>query len=69
MTEKKKPKKVTPRPLMLSVNEVAEQLSVSIRTVWRMVEEKRLPEPIRYSRKLVRWRMSDLQKYVQGLRK
>ena len=34
---------------------VAERLAVSVRTLWRMVQQGRFPAPIRYNRKLVRW--------------
>jgi predicted DNA-binding transcriptional regulator AlpA len=42
-------------------------LSISVRTVWRLLERDELPQPIRYNRKLVRWRSIDLDQYVESL--
>jgi len=38
-----------------------------MRTLWRMLERKKLPQPIRYSRKLIRWRTADIAAYLEGL--
>ena len=47
--------------------EVAGLLAVSRRTLWRMVARGEVPEPIRYNRKLVRWKSSDIARYLDTL--
>lgn len=42
-------------PALLSAKDMAHRLRVSVRTVWRLVAVGIVPEPIRYTRKLVRW--------------
>ena len=42
----------------LSADDVAGLLQTSKRTVWRMVASGALPQPFRFSRKLVRWSAS-----------
>jgi excisionase family DNA binding protein len=49
----------------LRAKEVAERMDISLRTVWRMVKSGKLPQPIRYNRKLVLFRLSDLKKAEQ----
>ncbi len=41
--------------MQVSSRQIAERLGVTVRTIWRMVKEGRLPQPIRYNRKIVRW--------------
>ncbi len=45
--------------------EVAERLSISQRTLWRLIKHGRFPPPIRYGRRLVRWRRSDLNAWLE----
>ncbi len=52
-------------PDLLTVEQVAKRLSVSARTVWRMLARGTLPQPIRYSRKLVRWKSTDLAAWLE----
>jgi excisionase family DNA binding protein len=52
---------------LLSSRQVANRLSVSVRTVWRLVAAGRLAEPLRYNRKLVRWRSDDVDRFIQSL--
>jgi len=56
------PKTSTPR--MIDVTEVATILSVSTRTVWRLVSSGELPQPIRFGRN-VRWRASDIEEWIE----
>ena len=44
----------------LSVELVAIRLTVSPRTVWRMVVIGQLPAPVKFSRKISRWRWADV---------
>jgi len=53
---------------LLTPQEVADRLSVGVRTLWRMVERGEVPQPIRFNRKLIRWRLCDVTKYVERLR-
>ena len=34
---------------------VAARMSMSIRTLWRLVQQGKFPPPVRFNRKLVRW--------------
>jgi excisionase family DNA binding protein len=52
---------------LLTAQQVARRLAVSVRTVWRMLERDELPAPVRYNRKLVRWRTRDIEQYVESL--
>jgi predicted DNA-binding transcriptional regulator AlpA len=52
---------------LLSARQVAYRLSISVRTVWRMLERNQLPEPVRFNRKLVRWRALDIERFVAAL--
>lgn len=51
-------------PLMLTADAVADLLSISLRTVWRMVRNGELPQPVRYNRKLVRWKSEDIREWM-----
>jgi predicted DNA-binding transcriptional regulator AlpA len=52
---------------LLTARDVACRLSIGVRTLWRLVAQKRLPQPIRYTRKLVRWKTADIDSYIQSL--
>ena len=52
--------------ILLNSEQVANRLAISIRTLWRLVKAGKLPEPLRYSRKLVRWRSSDIAEAVRA---
>jgi excisionase family DNA binding protein len=54
-------------PVLLSPGEVAQRLSVSVRTLYRLVKRGQVPAPIRFNCKLVRWLNSDIQHYLEGL--
>lgn len=62
----------TPRPPrsldLLTTRQVAFRLSVSVRTIWRLVKTGKLPQPVRYNRKLVRWHAADIDRYLDSLR-
>ena len=51
---------------LLSIDEIAEILGVNVRTVNRLVSGGRLPPPIRITRKLVRWKLSELQRWLDA---
>lgn len=52
---------------LINVQAVADLLGIHPRTVWRMVAAGELPEPIRLEAKTARWRLIDLQEYVESL--
>lgn len=52
---------------MMTAQHVSEALDMSVRTLWRMVAAGKFPQPVRYSRKLVRWKTADVLKYVREL--
>lgn len=52
---------------LLTARDVAFRLNVSERTVWRMLSAGRLPQPVRYSKRLVRWRVHDIEAYILSL--
>lgn len=54
-------------PELLTPQQVAGKLKVSVRTLWRMSEQDGFPKPIRFNRKLVRWKAGDVQRYIDSL--
>jgi excisionase family DNA binding protein len=52
---------------LLTVHQVARRLTVSTRTIYRLLERGSFPPPIRYTRKLVRWRTADVERYLASL--
>ena len=55
-------------PDLLTARQVAERLSMSVRTLYRMANSGRVPRPIRLGRKLIRWRRRDVERYVRRLK-
>lgn len=51
---------------LLTIKQVAEIFGVSTRTISRMVKESGLPKPIKYGKKVIRWREADIQSYING---
>jgi len=51
---------------LLKVREVAQILNTTPRTVWRLVSMGSLPQPVRISRRLVRWRADDIQRFIDA---
>jgi excisionase family DNA binding protein len=52
---------------LLTSQQVAERLAVSVRTLWRLVARGDFPPPIRYNRKLVRWKTDEVDRYLEAL--
>jgi excisionase family DNA binding protein len=52
---------------LLTSQQVADRLAVSVRTLWRLVKKGSFPQPIRYNRKLVRWKSGDVERYIDAL--
>jgi len=51
---------------LLTAKQVAELLSVSTRTVWRMLSACELPKPIRFGGRVTRWKSSDIEAWING---
>jgi excisionase family DNA binding protein len=54
-------------PDLMTVKQVAHQLHVSPRTIWRYVARKQFPAPLRLSRARVRWRRDDIHTYLERM--
>lgn len=52
---------------LLPVDEAALIFGVGRTTFLEMVNEDRAPKPVRLSAKIVRWRLSDLQAFLEKL--
>ncbi|MFQ3650571.1 MAG: helix-turn-helix domain-containing protein [Gemmataceae bacterium] len=52
---------------LLTSREVARRLSISVRTLFRLVRAGKFPEPVRYNRRLVRWKSEAVTLYIQQL--
>ena len=52
---------------LITATEIAHMLRVSRRTVDRLVQAGHLPRPIKFNRKLARWRASDIRKFLASL--
>jgi excisionase family DNA binding protein len=61
------PDEQAPDQGLLTPQQVAKRLEVNVRTLWRMAKQDGFPQPVRFSRKLVRWKASDVQRYIDGL--
>jgi predicted DNA-binding transcriptional regulator AlpA len=53
------------QPLLLTVEEVAALLTISVRSVWRMQSAHKIPKPVRLAGS-VRWRLSEIQDWVDA---
>ncbi len=52
---------------LLDVREVAQILGIAVRTVWRLSATGELPAPVRIGARIVRWRLSDIEQYLEAL--
>ena len=49
---------------LLTAQDVARLLAVSVRTVWRLRDAGDLPAPVRVGKHLLRWRRSDIESHI-----
>jgi len=49
---------------LLDAREVARVLAISVPTLWRYVKQERVPQPIRLSPKVIRWRLRDIERFI-----
>jgi len=63
------PKRQKPEvePGFLTSSQVAEKLAMSVRTLWRLVAAGKFPQPVRYNRKLVRWKAEAVEAYIRDI--
>lgn len=52
---------------LLTSHQVAGRLAMSVRTLWRLVAAGKFPQPVRYNRKLVRWKSAEVNRYIESL--
>jgi predicted DNA-binding transcriptional regulator AlpA len=52
---------------LLKLQEVADRLRISIRTLWRMAENNIVPRPIKLGPKSVRWKEAEIVRYIESL--
>ena len=50
----------------LTVRQVSEMLQIHVRTVWRLAAAGEIPKPITIGKKVVRWRPSDIQRFLES---
>lgn len=56
----------TSSPGLLTVRQVSEMLQIHVRTVWRMAAAGEIPKPIRIGKKSIRWRVWDIQRFLES---
>ena len=54
---------------MLTRKEVLEQLKISRPTMWRYIKKGVMPEGIRLSKRITRWKESMIREYIEKLTK
>lgn len=53
--------------LLLSVRQVAGRLGVCVRGVWRLVAQRKIPQPV-YVGRCARWPQSEIAAYIERLK-
>jgi predicted DNA-binding transcriptional regulator AlpA len=54
-----------PNSQLIKVNDVGEMLKMHPRSVWRAAAAGDIPKPIRIGPRVVRWRLGDLQAFIE----
>jgi excisionase family DNA binding protein len=52
---------------LLTARQVAQRLSVSIRTLWKMVKEGTFPKPLRFNPKCFRWKRTEVDEAIRRM--
>jgi prophage regulatory protein len=52
-------------PALIRAAELAEMLSVSVRTLWRLRSGRQIPKPVRLGG-AVRWRLDEVRQWIAG---
>ncbi len=58
--------RLAPEHALLTTTEVAARLTISRRTLQRMVAAGEFPAPMRRNRKWIRWRLADVQQFLDS---
>ena len=53
---------------LLDVQQVADILQIHPRTVWRLASCGDIPKPVKLSPRVVRWRLTDIERFVSKAR-
>jgi predicted DNA-binding transcriptional regulator AlpA len=56
--------RATIEPELLTADQAAAMLSIHVSTLYKLKSGGRLPEPVRLSRGIVRWRAQELREWV-----
>lgn len=51
---------------LLTVGDVAEKLKVTVRQIWRLHNERRLPGPLHIGKGSTRWRVGDIDRWIKA---
>lgn len=54
-----------PAEILLRLPQVLERVPVSRSGLWKMVQERRFPQPVKLSPRVTVWRASDVQAYIE----
>ena len=57
------PRTVSPNVTMLDINGVAEMLGCSPRSIYRLIDDGRIPKPVRL-RSMIRWPRGQIERWV-----
>ena len=57
-----------PETGLLRAEEVARRLGIGVRTLYRLVAAGIVPAPLRFNRRLIRWRPAEVEQYLAQLR-
>ena len=53
-------------PNVVNVRDTARMAAISVRSVWRLVQNGQFPTPVHIGRS-ARWRVGDVEDYIRGL--
>lgn len=51
----------------LSVREVAAMMNCSNSSVWNLAKSGTFPKPVKFSPRLTRWKLSEINEYINNL--
>ena len=56
-------------PRLLDIRQLSELLAISRAKIWGDIKANKLPKPIYLGRRSARWRLGDIEKYINKLAK
>jgi excisionase family DNA binding protein len=62
--ERVTPELLNDAPLMMTADEIAQSLQLSVRTIWRLKAKGDLPKAVKVGR-AVRWKRSDILEWIE----